>query len=70
MGSPQKEKNHFKINQGFQTDAPHLPQIAHIGNACDDGTKDDRRDHHFNQINERFAQWLQAYPKFRVKMAN
>ena len=60
-----ERRDDFKINQRFAADAPQFFEIAHRGNAVDDGAEDNRADQHFHQIDEGVAERFQFNARFR-----
>ena len=44
--------DHFKIEQGFNADAPDFVHVLHTRNARYHRAENDRRDNHFDQLDK------------------
>ena len=53
--------NNLKAQQRFHANPTHTFHAAHTRNARNDGAENNRRDHHFNEIDKAFAQRLHFY---------
>ena len=60
----------FEVEQRLAADAAELLQIAHRGDAVDDGAEDDRRDDHLDQLDEAVAERLERFAELRKEMAD
>ena len=63
-------RDDFEVEQRFGADAAEPFEIAHRRNAMDNGAKDDRRDHHFHELDEGVAERFKRLAKLRREISN
>ena|ERR1700680_3364544 len=62
--------DHFKIEQSFDPDPAKLFQVAHRGDAVNNGAEDDRCNDHLDQIDESISQRFEVLTQTRVYVAD
>jgi hypothetical protein len=60
-----KRRDDLKIEQCFEADTPQFASVSDIRDSYDDAEKDDRRDHHADELNKSVAKRLHRLRKYR-----
>ena len=63
-------RDDFEVQQRLQADPAQPFEIADAGNSVDDRQKDDRRNHHLDQLDKTVAERLQACAEIRKVKPN
>ena len=55
----------LEVNEGFDADATDLLEVAHGGDAVDDGAEDDGGDHHADEADEGVTEPFEGFGEIR-----
>ncbi len=58
----------LEVDDSPHADPTDLLEVAHLGDANDDGAEDHRREQHLDQLDEPLSQWLQGDADIRQKI--